>query len=82
MERRASYRGVAYLFWPEGFPTKPHWEVLGYCVRRKSYETAQTFPLDRAEEARAYARGLAVAILALLMPGQVYTSGWASRGLR
>lgn len=58
-------QGVVYLFHPAAFDA-PHWEVLGYCVRKKSYETARAFPLDQAEEARAYARGLAVAILAVL----------------
>lgn len=58
-------QGIVYLFHPPAFDS-PHWEVLGYCVRKKSYETARAFPLDQAEEARAYARGLAVAILAVL----------------
>ncbi|WP_216329541.1 hypothetical protein [Deinococcus aestuarii] len=62
-------QGIVYLFHPEAFE-EPHWEVLGYCVRKKSYETAQTFPLDQAEEARAYARGLAVAILKGLGEGE------------
>jgi hypothetical protein len=58
-------QGVAYLFHPAAFD-EPHWEVLGYCVRKKSYETARAFPLDEGQEARAYARGLAVAILTVL----------------
>lgn len=40
--------------------------MQGYCVRKKSYETARAFPLDQAEEAGASARELAVAILAVL----------------
>lgn len=35
-------------------------------IREQSGETARAFPLDEAEEARAYARGLAVTILAVL----------------
>ncbi|WP_216322695.1 hypothetical protein [Deinococcus aestuarii] len=67
-------QGVVYLFHPPAFDA-PHWEVLGYCVRKKSYETARAFPLDESEEARAYARGLAVAILAVLEePGGGYSS--------
>lgn len=58
-------QGVVYLFHPAAFD-EPHWEVLGYRVRKKSYETARAFPLNEGQEARAYARGLAVAILAVL----------------
>lgn len=66
-------QGVTYLFHPEAFD-EPHWEVLGYCVRKKSYEPARAFPLDEGQEARAYARGLAVAILAVLEEEQGRTS--------
>ena len=66
-------QGAVYLFYPAAFDA-PHWEVLGYCVRKRSYETARAFPLDEAEEARAYARGLAVAILAVLEQGQSHSS--------
>ncbi|WP_216329266.1 hypothetical protein [Deinococcus aestuarii] len=47
-------RGVVSLFHPPAFDA-PHWVVLGYCICKKSYETA-----------RAYTRGLAGAILAVL----------------
>ncbi|BDP44163.1 hypothetical protein DAETH_41320 (plasmid) [Deinococcus aetherius] len=61
-------QAVVHLFHPEAFDA-PHWAVLGYCVRKTSYETAHAFRFNQAEEARADARGLTEAILSVLEEG-------------